>query len=520
MIARNWISDCQLNHRCSEAVPTLTTQYIDGVRPARMIDVAAFQHSSQDVRLVEMDQVCTYVALSYCWGHDPSYVTKQDTLLSRLTRISYNDLPKTFQQAVTATRNLGYRYLWLDALCIVQDSLQDWERESQKMGIVYSQAVVTIAATESRGVHDGFFNHQSCSEISPSWRTMVVRGFTTRRKPTELLLYEKTCPSVNPATDMATGALAQRAWACQERILSARILHYKNKQIYWECRQAAHLEEGVPSFSDNTDRVHTGPNLVLELTFHDLDLFFRISMWYRETLQNHYSTRQLTYASDRLPAISGLAKLVQGSMKMTYLGGLWKEELQFGLFWGTVDMVPRSTVNASPSWSWASYETPLCWPMTVFNSFPPALFDLDDYSIEIASSDSFGRVNGGVLKITGLICVVQIGFRVGIAHPFDAWSHAGNMGDWSSKLSDSDGVHLGNAWLDRDPRTDIVHALILTAGRTPPGYGEEWNMLLVTCVEETSDIFERIGIAQVFHEDIKEERHWLPKFERRSITLI
>ncbi|EUC27854.1 hypothetical protein COCCADRAFT_110624, partial [Bipolaris zeicola 26-R-13] len=87
-----------------------------------------------------MHQVCTYVALSYCWGHDPSYVTKQDTLLSRLTRISYNDLPRTFQHAVTATRNLGYRYLWLDALCIVQDSVQDWERESQKMGVIYSQA--------------------------------------------------------------------------------------------------------------------------------------------------------------------------------------------------------------------------------------------------------------------------------------------------------------------------------------------------------------------------------------------
>ncbi|EUC43934.1 hypothetical protein COCMIDRAFT_99578 [Bipolaris oryzae ATCC 44560] len=520
MIARSWISDCQLNHRCSEAVPALTVQYLDGVRPARMIDVAAFQHPSQDVRLVEMDQVCTYVALSYCWGHDTSYVTKQDTLLSRLTRISYNDLPRTFQHAVTVTRNLGYSYLWLDALCIVQDSLQDWERESQKMGIIYSQAVVTIAATASRGVHDGFFNHQSCSEISPSWKKMLVRGTTTHGVPTELLLYEDTYVPIDPAADMAAGPLAQRAWACQERILSARVLHYKNKQIYWECRQAAHIEEGVPSFSDNTARVRTGPNLGRELAVHDLDFFFRILRWYRGILTTHYSTRQLTYASDRLPAISGLAKLVQGSMKMTYLAGLWKEGLQFGLFWGAVNIVPRSAVNASPSWSWASYETPLCWPMTAFKSFPPAIFDLNDYSVELASSDEFGRVNGGFLRITGLMSVVQIGFRVGIAHPFDAWSHEGNMGDWSSKLSDSDGIYMGNAWLDRNPGIDAVHALILATANPLTECDEEWDMLLVTSVGETSDRFERIGIAQVFHKDIKEERRWLPKFKKRSITLV
>ncbi|EMD61141.1 hypothetical protein COCSADRAFT_192916 [Bipolaris sorokiniana ND90Pr] len=523
MIARSWILDCQLNHRCSEAIPTLTTQYLDGVRPARMIDVAAFQHPSQDIRLVEMDQVCTYVALSYCWGHGLSYVTKQDTLLSLLTRISYNDLPQTFQHAITATRNLGYRYLWLDALCIVQDSVQDWERESQKMGVIYSQAVVTIAATESRGVHDGFFNYESCSEISPSWKKMVVRDAVRYREPTELLLYEDAYDPMDAATDMAAGTLAQRAWACQERILSARVLHYKKKQIYWECRQAAHIEEGIPSFSNNSGWAGTGPSLGRELAAYDIsdrDLSNRIFKWYNEILHTHYSTRQLTYASDRLPAISGLAKLVRGSMNITYLAGLWKERLQFGLCWGVVNIVPRSTVNASPSWSWTSYETPVCWPMTVYESFPPALYYLDDFDIELASSDRFGRVNGGFLKITGLMCVVQVEFLLGLAHRFNHSSLEGKMGDWSSKLSDFDGIHLGAALLDRDPGTDVVHALILAKAETRDGEHGEWNMLLVTCAGGTSDRFERIGIAQVRSDGIEEKPLWLPKFERRSITLI
>ncbi|XP_014557025.1 hypothetical protein COCVIDRAFT_15616 [Bipolaris victoriae FI3] len=266
-----------------------------------------------------------------------------------------------------------------------------------------------------------------------------------------------------------------------------------------------------------------GPSLGRELAAYgigDYDLFDRISKWYHEIPYIHYSTRQLTHASDRLPAISGLAKLVQGSMNMTYIAGLWKEGLQYGLCWGVVNIVPRSTVNGPPSWSWASYETPLFWPMSVYRRFPPALFDLNNFHVELASNDEFGRVNRGFLKITGLVSVVQIEFLQGLAHPFDHSILVDKTGDWSSKISDSDGVYLGAALLDRDPGTDVVHALILARAEKQQGRDDEWKMLLITCAGGTGGRFERIGIAQVFCRSIDEKPLWLPKFERRSMTLI
>jgi hypothetical protein len=46
-------------------------------------------------------------------------------------------MPATFFDATIITRELGYRYLWIDSLCIVQDFLEDWEAESQNMGNIY-----------------------------------------------------------------------------------------------------------------------------------------------------------------------------------------------------------------------------------------------------------------------------------------------------------------------------------------------------------------------------------------------
>ncbi|KAJ6281004.1 hypothetical protein J3E71DRAFT_362407 [Bipolaris maydis] len=213
MIARSWLSDCQLNHGHSEAIPALTTQYLDGVRPARMVDVAAFQHPSQDARLVGMDQACTYIALGYYW-----------------------------------------------------------ERESQKMGVIYSQAVVMIVATENQGVHEGFFNRQTCSEISSCWKNMVVRCTTRNGKPTELLLYGANYFLSGPAAHVAAGVLVQRTWACQDRMF-----------------------------------------LALELAAYDIDdrdLPNRILKRYHEILHTHtlYSNRQLTYACPQFQILPNLSE--------------------------------------------------------------------------------------------------------------------------------------------------------------------------------------------------------------------
>jgi hypothetical protein len=135
-------------------------------------------------------------SLKLLLGARAIFVTTTTSLHEHSDRINFAALPKTFQDAITITRKLGYRFIWIDALCILQDSSSDREKESQKMGIVYSQAVVTIAASASTSVHGGCFNQQSVSHLSHMRYKLAVRtttfdGDETERSSTKLMSQRK-----------------------------------------------------------------------------------------------------------------------------------------------------------------------------------------------------------------------------------------------------------------------------------------------------------------------------------------
>jgi hypothetical protein len=98
-----------------------------------------------------------YVALSYYWGTTQHFTTTSANLARMKERICWNELPQTIKDAITTTRALGIQYLWVDALCIIQDSQEDWEAESKKMADVYGGAFLTISAALDPDVHHGLF---------------------------------------------------------------------------------------------------------------------------------------------------------------------------------------------------------------------------------------------------------------------------------------------------------------------------------------------------------------------------
>jgi len=117
------------------------------VRPSRLIDIQAFEGESPDVRLVDENEVLEYLPLSHCWGQVPTFTTTSESLDQRRPRIPYGNLPRTFKDAVKISRDLSYRYLWIDALCIVQGSEEDWASEGSKMEDIFSNCALCIAAT-------------------------------------------------------------------------------------------------------------------------------------------------------------------------------------------------------------------------------------------------------------------------------------------------------------------------------------------------------------------------------------
>lgn len=159
--ARSWLSTCITEHTCASVTPSfLPTRVlcIDGPDTVRL--------------LVTTNEIALYACLSHCWGPQPRLVlrTTKATLESFRTRIPWDCLPNTFRDAIDFTYHLGLRYLWIDSLCIVQDSIEDWRREGSSMASIYNSAYVTLAASKAANPEDGCY--------STPWQVHLSRTMT------------------------------------------------------------------------------------------------------------------------------------------------------------------------------------------------------------------------------------------------------------------------------------------------------------------------------------------------------
>jgi hypothetical protein len=203
--------------------------------PTRVLDVGRTR-DSDSVRLFCRDQnkttPATYIALSHRWGnpeeHRP-FCTTRSNIAEFEKGIDYGRLPKTFQDAIRITRNLGVRFLWIDSLCIIQDDPDDWKAESQLMEAVFSSAYCTIAATCASGSTDGIFKARPPRDCVTLW---------TAGKPAVYV-----CESIDDfQVDVEESELQNRGWVLQERALSSRTIHYTKRQAYWECGEGVRTE--------------------------------------------------------------------------------------------------------------------------------------------------------------------------------------------------------------------------------------------------------------------------------------
>jgi hypothetical protein len=158
-LLRAWLERCNNEHKCK--IDAITKDNF----PTRVIDIGEARNDLLVLQDSKEIAACSYVALSHCWGEykpgDKERIcTHRDNLEQRKHGFRVQDLPKTFQDAIDVTRQLGKRYLWIDSLCIVQsvdgEETEDWKVESKRMEIVFSSAYCTLAASSAKGSHEGF----------------------------------------------------------------------------------------------------------------------------------------------------------------------------------------------------------------------------------------------------------------------------------------------------------------------------------------------------------------------------
>lgn len=283
----------------------------------------------------------TYTALSYCWGSDAeqNFMMTCATLGNHKSGIPFFSLPLTHREAILTTLHLGIRYIWIDSICIIQDSHEDWQIESAKMGSVYSNAHLTLAATSSSSPDEGLHTPFTGA------RTVDIHG-----EPTYIRFESHL------AIDASSEPLNTRGWTLQEAVLPSRLVCFGKEQWLWKCPGRYATEDGLidgPRYIDNG--LPQWPALRHEGPGEDGKNYFR--NWYH--LITNYSKRELTYGSDKPNAIAGLVDMFQKQTGYTYLAGLWQEDLAVGLTWeATTKGVIREHHNA-PSWSWLSVEGPI-----------------------------------------------------------------------------------------------------------------------------------------------------------------
>ncbi|KAM7211285.1 chromosome transmission fidelity [Rhypophila decipiens] len=290
-----------------------------------------------------------YICLSYCWGGAQFIRTSNETLQSHATGIQFDELPEAFQDTVAVARALGVHYVWIDSLCIIQDDSTDWVRELSGMADVYCRSYPTVAA----GWVD--MPHSGC--LPPSDKGVKVGSVTVQQNfHFRETRFNKDFP------------LLSRAWTYHERILSSRILYFSRQELIWDCQEVRKCECGNvgDARSHELDR-RKFYKLVSDQQSPENRARDHAELW--RTMVREYTAHSLTYLSDMLPAIQGLAVQMQRHRKSEYLAGLWRDTLIQDMCWRTTNDHSRiSNHNTSrartphnqqqaPTWSWVSVDS-------------------------------------------------------------------------------------------------------------------------------------------------------------------
>lgn len=228
-MARNWLSHCESEHHdryqeCPappDSPPSL---------PTRVIDVGDEQRPP---RLIETNGLrATYCALSYCWGRSNAFITTLASLKDHLTEIPMNLLFRTAREAIQVARKLQIQYLWIDSLCIIQDSAKDWEREAEMIGDVFYNARLVLCALDSKDGHGGLFRKRGKLYRPHVQLTIPIPASARSRR-----ICAYATPSESEVGKLARkpGPVDQRAWIFQEQTLGVRILYFGAGMLYWEC---------------------------------------------------------------------------------------------------------------------------------------------------------------------------------------------------------------------------------------------------------------------------------------------
>ena len=481
--ARMWLAKCTETHTDCQVSGSKSIKYC----PTRLLEIDQPEANRLRLRLCsELDDTLPqYATLSHCWGTSKTLRLTSGSFQRFRDGVDVSELAKTFRDAVFAAKSLGIKLLWIDSFCIFQDSKEDWEQEAALMSQVYRHSFLNIAASIAVNSDAGCLRER----VSTAERYLVQSTWTDYPNDTYYLYYDEYWRD-----NFASMPLKKRAWVVQELALAPRVLQLCGSQLSWECHSLNACETwptGLPpNMWVNTTRTTSRTASTEVFGFHRTDgsESVRISTNENDILNtttfrelwkhivSDYSMCDLTFPSDKLVALSGIAKHMEQLLKIDYWAGLWAFDLIPELIWYIPQpSIPKteadSLIYRAPSWSWACLDGEVDW-IVWRGQF---LVDIVCCDIRTATADRTGAVISAALQLSGWLATIEI-------RPI-------SNGNWDVYINERwtsvNGAHIH---LDRPLASSHLHCLPLE------DHGL-LNTLLLTPTGVARGQFQRVGIA-------------------------
>ena len=351
-IAKQWVETCLATHATCRMTAHIATM------PSRLVSIHEEEGMLQ-ARLLEGEEVkpgCSYVTLSHRWGSRPTVLLESTTRYEFKVKIPVAQLSLTFQDALAAVLRMGFSLIWIDSLCILQDSQEDWAKECQLMADIYERATLNIAATAFSSSDQGLFVTKRSRNPRPLTVEVAISELADHMVGTYDLIHEGAWKA-----RVDDAPLNRRGWVMQERFFSPRILHFGKDQLLWEC-QEMQIGESI-SFVNNslilsnrTQGSRSYRDLLTLDTSRPAERCLARDAWY--DLIEQYTRSQLTYESDRFPAIAGITARFRTILDDRCITGIWEKTLPEDLLWHRLIRKEYDSGEMShsqlPTWSWAS----------------------------------------------------------------------------------------------------------------------------------------------------------------------
>ncbi|KAK0670012.1 heterokaryon incompatibility protein-domain-containing protein [Cercophora samala] len=360
---RQWKLDCDRFHQHCKPSNTVPSA-LACIRPAWLVDVTR-------QCLVPAGLTDSYVCLSYVWGGSEQFTTLRDNLerLQQHNALSFVPLAKTITHAMAVAGMAGEKYLWVDALCIVQDDEEQKHQDVQNMSGIYANASFTIIARSGTHANSGLRGLFGISEPRKTQQRVWHLGASSAVINTDYRDWKEEedevalqSPGGHPGPG---GSWETRGWTFQEELFSRRqLVLCKDDPARWSCMSDGWREDiRLPSIMIREPSFRNSRARAFDAQFRDVIP----DIGELATTIEEYSTRSFTLPEDSLRAFSGIATALLSSFNGGLISGLPADLFTAGLLWTPKERRltlrwPGGMPKAScvPSWSWAAWQGEMC----------------------------------------------------------------------------------------------------------------------------------------------------------------